>query len=112
MAKRSKSNPEMPKHIILGAKKIKLRVGTSDLENDRFAHFDYNRQEIVLHPKIGDNDRSDSVMHEFVHASMAFRGVDLPPKTEERVATALGADLQELIMRNRPLIEWIWKGCP
>lgn len=110
--RKKKTDGDMPTHIIIGSKKIKLRVGTEDLENDRYAHFDAVRGEIVIHPSTKGAERGDSVLHEFVHASLHIRGVDLPARSEERVATVLGGDLHELLMRNPELVAWIIKGCP
>lgn len=113
MARKKTPKPEMPSKIILGAKEIGLRVGTTDLADDRYAHFDARRGEIVLHPSTTrGTERGDSVLHEFVHAALHFRGVDLPGRQEERVATVLGADLYELLTRNPELVAWLLKGCP
>lgn len=102
----------MPTHIVLGSKKIKLRIGTEDLESDRYAHYDAVRGEIVIHPSTKGAERGDSVLHEFVHASLHVRGVDLSNRAEERVATVLGGDLHELLTRNPELVAWIMKECP
>jgi len=102
---------KMPTHIILGAKRIKLRTGSDDFPDDRYAHYSPTKNEIVVHPTTTGEDLADSILHEFVHASLHQRGVDLPTRQEERVATVLGGDLLELITRNPELIAWLTKGC-
>lgn len=102
----------MPKSIVIGSKRFKLRIGSRDLEDGNYAHFDADRSEIVLHPNASSQDRGDSVLHEFVHLSFHIRGVNVPNKVEEQIATVLGGDLHELLTRNPELVEWIKRGCP
>ena len=112
MSKKKTKRRTMPTQIVLGVNKIKLRPGTLDMEDDRFAHWDAVKGEIVVHTHTKGAEMGNSVIHELVHASLHYRGADLPVKMEERVATILGADIQEFILRNPKVIEWIQKGCP
>lgn len=110
--RRKKTTPKMPSFITLGCKKIGLRVGTRDLDDDRYGHYKTPENEITLHPDIPQQERGDTVLHEFVHASLHIRGVELSKAAEERVASVLGTDFYELLRRNPRLVAWIMEGCP
>lgn len=102
----------MPSSITLGSKKITLRIGHPDMEDDRYGHYRTPDNEITLHPSTPRGERGDTVLHEFVHASLHIRGVELSKAAEERVAMVLGTDLYELLTRNPQLVAWIMEGCP
>lgn len=112
MRRKKKTSAKMPAFIVLGSKKIGLRVGSRDLEDDRYGHYKTPDNEITLHPGIPRQERGDTVLHEFIHASLHIRGVELSKAAEERVASVLGTDIYELLRRNPRLVAWIMEGCP
>lgn len=72
-------------------------------EESHFATWGYSEREILLHSGLSARHRTESLLHEVIHAMSHLRGIGL----KERQVRSLASGLSALLLNNSELLEAI-----